>query len=94
MKIKVYKELWLFRIDGTAIQIFPEKNEINKEYFFKNDNLEILSKNNYNILENNNIHILQYPGSGNTLSISQGGYLGIYNIKEFYHSASTATGSS
>jgi hypothetical protein len=37
---------------------------------------------------------LQYPGSGNTLSISQGGYLGIYNINEFYHSASTEPGSS
>ena len=81
-------------IDATAIQIFPEKNEINKEFFFKNDNLEILSKDNYKILEKNNIHILQYPGSGNKLSISQGAYLGIDNINEFYHSASTVPGSS
>ena len=81
-------------IDATVIQIFPEKNEINKEFFFKNDNLEILSKYNYKILENNNIHILEYHGSGNILSISQGAYLGIYNINEFYYSASTEPDSS
>ena len=81
-------------IDATAIQIFPEKNEIKKEFFFKNDNIESLSKNNYEILENKNIHILQYPGSGNELSISQGDYLGIYNINEFYHNSSTEFGSS
>ena len=45
-------------------------------------------------MEKNNIHILQYPGSGNKLSISQGAYLGIDNINEFYHSASTVPGSS
>ena len=81
-------------IDATAVQIFPEKDEIKKEFFFKNNNIELLSKDNYKILENKNIHILQYPGSGNVLSISQGDYLGIFNINEFYHSASTEPGSS
>jgi len=81
-------------IDAIAIEIFPEKNEINQDCFFKNDNIEKLSKDNYKILENKNIHILQYPGSGNELSISQGDYLGVYNINEFYHSASTESGSS
>ena len=81
-------------IDATVIQIFPENNEINKEFFFKNNNIEVLVKDNYEILKNKNIHILQYPGSGNILSISQGVYLGIYNINEFYHNASTESGSS
>ena len=81
-------------IDATAVQIFPEKDEIKKDFFFKNDNIEKLSKDNYKILENKNIHILQYPGSENVLSISQGDYLGIYNINEFDHSASTEPGSS
>jgi hypothetical protein len=80
-------------VDATVIQIFPEKNEINKQFFFKNDNIEILARNNYEILKNKIIHILQYPGCGNVLSISQGEYLGIYNIKKFYHNAPTMPGS-
>ena len=99
-KIKLNKKERFIRnygylgVDATVIEIFPEKNEINKEFFFKNDDIEILAKSNYEMLKNNNIHILQYPGSGNTLSISQGEYLGIYNLNEFYHSASTESGSS
>ena len=81
-------------IDATVIQIFPEKNEINKEFFFKNDDIEALAKSNYEMLKDINIHILQYPGSGKILSISQGDYLGFYNINEFFHSASTESGSS
>ena len=81
-------------IGATVIQIFPEKNEINKEFFFKNNDIEALAKSNYKMLEDINIHILQYPGSGNILSISQGNYLGIYNINEFFHNASTELGSS
>ena len=65
-----------------------------KNFFFKNNNIEVLEKDNYEILKNKNIHILQYPGSGSILSISQGVYLGIYNINEFYHNASTESGSS
>ena len=81
-------------IDATVIQIFPEKKEIKKKYFFKNNNLEALTKNNYELLKNKNIHILQYPGSANILSYSQGEYVGIFSINEFFHKASTQGGSS
>ena len=46
------------------------------------------------MLKDKSIHILQYPGSRNVLTFSQGDYLGIYNINEFFHSASTEPGSS
>ncbi len=81
-------------IDATVIQIFPEKKEIKKKYFFKNNNLEILARNNYEILKNKYVHILQYPGTENILSYSQGEYVGIFNINEFFHKASTQNGSS
>ena len=80
-------------VDATVIQIFPEKNEINKKFFFKNDNMEILEKDNYKILKNKSIRILHYPGNGNVLYISKGEYLGTYNINEFYHNAPTEPGS-
>ena len=100
IKIKLNKKERFIRnygylgIDATVIQIFPEKKEIKKKYFFKNNNLEILARNNYEILKNKNVHILQYPGTENILSYSQGEYEGIFNINEFFHKASTSNGSS
>ena len=100
LKIKLNKKERFIRnygylgIDATVIQIFPDKKEIKKKFFFKNNNLEILAKNNYEILKNKNVHILQYPGSKNILSYSQGEYVEIFNLNEFFHKASTQSGSS
>ena len=48
----------------------------------------------YETFKKNNIHILQFQLGQNILSYSQGKFLDIYKINEFYHSASTENGSS
>ena len=79
-------------IDATVVEIFPGKKEIEKEYFYEINNINSLNK--YDIFKKNNIHILQFPLGQNILSYSQGKFLDTFNINEFYHSASTESGSS
>ena len=87
--IRPYKYL---DIDATVVQIFPEKNEIEKEFFYEiNKNYSLID---YEIFKKDNIRILQFPGEGNTLYISQGKYENLYNITAFFHSATTEGGSS
>lgn len=45
-------------IDASVVQIFPEKKEIEEEYFYEIKNFNNINK--YEILKNNNIHILQF----------------------------------
>ena len=92
--IRTYKYLG---IDAAIVQIFPNKNEINEEFFFENNinnELDELVKDNYKELNKKTIHILQFPDGGDTLSYSTGDFLEIYNINEFLHKASTHSGSS
>ena len=81
-------------IDATVVQIFPDKKEIEEQYFYEINETNIL--NNYDLLTKNNIHILQFPEGGNILSYSQGKYLdkAKYKLNEFYHSIPTENDSS
>ena len=88
--IRVYTYLG---IDAIIIEIYPEK-EIQKEFFYENNLIDFLEKNNYELLQKKIIHILQFPGSEDTLSYSQGEYLEIFNINSFLHKSSTESGSS
>ena len=90
--VRFIREYTYLDVDATVVQIFPEKKEIEKDYFYEIKNIDIL--NNYETFKGNNIHILQFPGGENILSYSQGKYLDKFNINGFYHAASTEGGSS
>ena len=89
--IKTYRYLG---IDATIVQIFPDKDDINVEFFFENSLIDDLAKDNYKELEKKYIHIFQFPGKGDILSYSTGEYLEKYEINGFLYSASTDRGSS
>ena len=89
--IKTYRYLG---IDATIVQILPDKDDINVEFFFENNLIDDLAKDNYKELEKKYIQIFQFPGKGDILSYSTGEYLENYEINGFLHSASTDRGSS
>ena len=81
-------------VDVTVIQIFPDKKEIEKQYFYEINDIKIL--NNYDLFKKNKVHILQFPEGVNLLSYSQGKYIdkNKYNPNEFYYSISNEKDSS
>ena len=84
-------------IDATVVQIFPDKDEIKKEFFYENDiyDMENLINDNYKELQKKTIHIFQFPGGEiNDLKYSSGQFCEIFDINGFLHRASTLSGSS
>ena len=76
-------------IDATIVQIFPDKKEISDKFFYENNIIDILAKDNYKELENKTIYILQFLGDINIPGFSSGEYLESYKINEFLHGATT-----